>query len=571
VKKYQIILIILIFFFGLNAEVFSQAQLLKAIEKTDELFDGQKAYNHLDSIRKTAKLTPKVKLVLLQKLTQRSLEINDYKLLSKFSIQGIELSRQLQKDSLQAYFYKFLGISQVYSKKPEAGILSWKKSAQIAKKANQPYIEATNYNNIGGTLIDLKQFKEAEKYLLLSIELSEKNGKWSLRNKLLSNRLLATLYTRTNRRKEAAPIYEKVQKAAYELQDTNLICSNLVFHAQFLYENKKINEALKKTEEALRLIEPYGDKNSLMTTLIFHSSMLANAGRYKEAYEAHVRTFSLFQESYKAENQVQINELETKFKTKEIEEQKKLSDAKSLAEKRQKENYLILLILLVSLVLIAFLVLYLRNTKKNAAIKLRFQEERLASIIEGQEQERARIAKELHDGIVQDLTLLKMEMVNQNLAPLATIKLDKITKEVRELSYQMMPVTLRELGLISALEELLHRSLSKNGIAFEFEHFNYEERLSDKIEVCVYRICQELLNNVLKHAGASRVSVMLRKTDSQLTFIFEDNGKGFDLSSAKKGIGLESLNSRIAFLNGNLEIDSSEQKGTTAFIRIPIA
>jgi len=170
VKKYQIILIILIFFFGLNAEVFSQAQLLKAIEKTDELFDGQKAYNHLDSIRKTAKLTPKVKLVLLQKLTQRSLEINDYKQLSKFSIQGIELSRQLQKDSLQAYFYKFLGISQVYSKKPEAGILSWKKSAQIAKKANQPYIEATNYNNIGGTLIDLKQYKEAEKYLLLSIE-----------------------------------------------------------------------------------------------------------------------------------------------------------------------------------------------------------------------------------------------------------------------------------------------------------------------------------------------------------------------------------------------------------------
>lgn len=568
-KKVQLI-IILSFFIGLTSQVFSQSKLLETIEKTDELFDSQQAFDRLDSIRKKSKLTPKVKLVLLQKLSQRSLEINDYKLLSKFSINGIDLARKLKNDSLHAYFYKFLGISQVYSKKPEIAIESWKKSARIAKKANQPYLEVTNYNNIGGTLIDMNQFEEAEKYLQLSINLSEQNGKWSLRNKLLSYRLMATLYDRTNRRRQAGPIYEKVNKAAYELMDTNLICSNLVFHAAFFQKMGEMDKAIEKTQEALRLIEPYGDKNSLMTTLLFHSSMLSKAGRYKEAYEHYVRAFTLFQENYKAENQLQINQLETQFKTKEIAEAKKLSDAKSLAEKRQKENYLILLILIVSIVLIAFLIIYLRNTKKNTAIKLRFQEERLASIIEGQEQERARIAKELHDGIVQDLTVLKMEMSNQNQESESINKLDKITKEVRELSYQMMPVTLREMGLISAIEELLHRSLSKNGIAFEFEYFNYKDRLSDKIEVSVYRICQELLNNVLKHAGASRVSVVIRKSDSQLTFIFEDNGKGFDVSNSKKGIGLESLNSRIAFLNGNLEIDSSEKKGTTAFIRIPV-
>lgn len=566
----KIFLLFLICSFWLSSTIFSQPKQLTAIEKTDELFDSQQAYNLLDSIRKTAKLTPTVKLVLLQKLAQRSLEINDFKMLSTYSIQGIQLSRHLQKDSLHAYFYKFLGISQVYSKKPEMAIENWKKSAAIAKKANEPYIQVTNYNNIGGTLIDMNQFEEAEKYLLQSIELSEKNGKWSLRNKLLSTRLLATLYDRTNRQKQAEPIYEKVQLAAYELEDTNLICSNLVFHATFLAKIGKADKALEKTTEALRLIEPYGDNNSLMTTLQFHSSMLSKAGRYKEAYETYGRAFSLFQENYKAENQLQINQLETQFKTKELEEAKKLADAQSLAEKRQKENYLILLVLIISLIFIALLLLYLWNEKRNAQLQLRFQQERLASVIEGQEQERSRIAKELHDGIVQDLTVLKMEMSQQNPASETTEKLDKLTKEVRELSYQMMPVTLREMGLIAAIEELLHRSLSKNGIAFEFEHFNYEKRLSEKIEVSVYRICQELLNNVLKHAGANRVHVILRKTENQLTFIFEDNGKGFDTTNAKKGIGLESLNSRIAFLNGNLEIDSSEQKGTTAFIRIPV-
>ena len=568
-KKIQLI-IILSFFIGITFQVFSQSKLLKTIEQTDELFDSQQAFNRLDSIRKKSKLTPREKLVLLQKLSQRSLEINDYKLLSKFSINGIDLARKLKNDSLHAYFYKFLGISQVYSKKPEMAIENWKKSARIAKKANQPYLEVTNYNNIGGTLIDMNQFEEAEKYLQKSIDLSEKNGKWSLRNKLLSYRLMATLYDRTNRQKQAGPIYEKVNKAAYELMDTNLICSNLVFHAAYLEKQGNLNSAIEKTAEALHLIEPYGDKNSLMTTLLFHSKMLSKAGRYKEAYEFYVKAFILFQENYKAENQLQINQLETQFKTKEIAEAKKLSDAKSLAEKRQKENYLILLVLVVSIVLIAFLVLYLRNTKKNAAIKLRFQEERLASIIEGQEQERARIAKELHDGIVQDLTVLKMEFLNINLDKKLSENLDKITKEVREISYQMMPVTLRELGLINALEELFHRSFSKNGMAYEFEHFNYDVRLSEKIEVSVYRICQELINNVLKHADANRVSVILRKTEKQLTLIFEDNGKGFNPKISKQGIGLSSLNSRIEFLKGNLEFDSSSDKGTTAFIRIPI-
>ena len=110
-KKVQLI-IILSFFIGLTSQVFSQSKLLKTIEQTDELFDSQKAFNRLDSIRKKSKLTPKEKLVLIQKLSQRSLEINDYKKLSNFCIQGINLTKAGQNDSLQAYFYKFLAISQ---------------------------------------------------------------------------------------------------------------------------------------------------------------------------------------------------------------------------------------------------------------------------------------------------------------------------------------------------------------------------------------------------------------------------------------------------------------------------
>lgn len=551
-------------------DAYAQKPLRKVIEQTDEIRESQLAYNKLDSIYQKSTMHPDVKLLLLQKLVQRTLEINDYQRLSKYSIEGIELSRSLKQDSAQAHFYKALGISQIYSKKPEQAIETWKKSAEIAKNGKHHFLEATNYNNIGGTLIDLNQYEEAEIYLLKSIELSERNGAPSLRNKVLSLRLLATLYDRTNRDEKAAEIYEKVQVIAYEMADTNLICSNLVFHATLLKDYGKIDDALLKTREALRLIEPYGDKNSLMTTLSLYSYLLSIDGQFEEAYKMMTKLYGLSVEIYTEENQRQINDLETRFKTKELEESKKLSDANSLAEKRKKESYLYLLIAVFAVSLLLFLGFFLISSRRRAQLKIQFQEERLSSIIEGQEQERTRIAKDLHDGIVQDLTVLKMEMMSHDQMPEICSKLDAITKEVREISYQMMPVTLRELGLIKALEELFVRSLSKNNIHVEFQFFNYDERLSEKIEVSVYRICQELINNVIKHANASSVSIVLRKSEKQLTFIFEDNGKGFDLKQAKSGIGMASLNSRIDFLNGKIEFETTENAGTIAFIRIPL-
>lgn len=553
-----------------SPKIWSQAGLKKIIEQTDEIYDSQVAFDKLDSLYKNANIQAETKINLLQKLVQRSLEINDYKQLSAFSIEGVELARTLKKDSAQAHFYKALGLSQIYSHKPEQAIETWKKSAEIAKNGNHRYLEATNYNNIGGTLIDLNKFEEAEIYLLKSIDLSEKNGAPSLRNKVLSFRLLATLYDRTNRDEKASQIYEKVQVLAYEMADTNLICSNLIFHATLLKDYGEIDGALLKTREALRLIEPYGDKNSLMTTLSLFSYLLSVDGQFEEAFQMKSKLYELSVEIYKEENQKQINDLETRFKTRELEESKKLSDANSLAEKRKKESYFYLLISVIAGSLLLFLTFFLFSFKKNAKLKIRFQEERLASIIEGQEQERSRIAKELHDGIVQDLTVLKMELMSNNQIQDTQSKLDAITKEVRDISYQMMPVTLRQLGLVKALEELFERSLSKNNIGFEFQYFNYEERISEKIEVSVYRICQELVNNVVKHAKASSVSVVLRKSEKQLTLVFEDNGLGFDLNRAKSGIGMASLNSRIDLLHGKIEFETTENSGTIAFIRIPL-
>jgi signal transduction histidine kinase len=189
---------------------------------------------------------------------------------------------------------------------------------------------------------------------------------------------------------------------------------------------------------------------------------------------------------------------------------------------------------------------------------------------EAQENERTRIAKELHDGIVQDLTILKLNLTNNNYKEEIEPKLTKITKELREISYQMMPIALKELGLIPALEDLFERSFTQRGIAFNFEAFLLENRLDEKIEVNIYRICQELINNSLKHANATEINIILRQKNQLLTLIFEDNGQGFDISKVKQGIGLTSLKDRLEAIHGQIEFDSTINKGTTAFVKIVV-
>jgi signal transduction histidine kinase len=202
--------------------------------------------------------------------------------------------------------------------------------------------------------------------------------------------------------------------------------------------------------------------------------------------------------------------------------------------------------LAVSLLAVLIITLvYFFNKKKQADAKIESQKLIVSSILETEEKERSRIAKDLHDGIVQDLTAIKLDiksMVQQapeNIQTQLNRVLDNVdvtSKEVREISYQMMPVTLRELGLLKAIQELLNRSLNKNNIQFDLNTFGIEERLSEKIETTVYRICQELINNTIKHSQANSVSLLLQLKNNILQLTYEDDGVGFNSTTVKKAL-----------------------------------
>jgi len=207
----------------------------------------------------------------------------------------------------------------------------------------------------------------------------------------------------------------------------------------------------------------------------------------------------------------------------------------------------------------------------------------LKAVFDATEEERKRIAKELHDGIGQQMSGLKLAWGNLKekisiVAPSETEVLQKLSKilddaanEVRSISHQMMPRALQENGIVSALNDMLEKSLSLSNIKYEFIQNVDQQRFNERIELSLYRICQELINNIIKHSGANQVNIQLVKSKSFIALIIEDNGKGFNFESAKKdGIGMLNMNSRVNTLNGEINFEPGPNTGTLATIRIPL-
>ncbi len=204
----------------------------------------------------------------------------------------------------------------------------------------------------------------------------------------------------------------------------------------------------------------------------------------------------------------------------------------------------------------------------------------LESMINGQEIERTRIANDLHDSLGGLLSTLKLQydalqMDHKKLGTDGAYQkiynlIDHACDEVRDIARNLKPASLEKIGLTAAINDLINR-YSANGNPEIFLHSNrIDDILTNDKKLHVYRIVQELLNNTLKHAEATELDVQLTRREKELFLKVEDNGKGFDEHKVKKGLGLENIRSRLNMLNGELELDSSPNKGTSVMINIPL-
>jgi two-component system, NarL family, sensor histidine kinase DevS len=205
----------------------------------------------------------------------------------------------------------------------------------------------------------------------------------------------------------------------------------------------------------------------------------------------------------------------------------------------------------------------------------------LRRVVAGQEVERRRLARELHDETGQALTSILLglravdeagssESVKSAVADLRELVVETL-QDVRRLAVQLRPKALDDFGLVAALERLGQTFTEGSGIDVHLEARLGDTRLPAEVETTVYRIVQEALTNVVKHAEATNVSILLVRRDGIVTAVFEDDGRGFDREAVRSdSLGLEGMRERVALHDGRLTVETAEGSGTTLRIEVPL-
>jgi two-component system NarL family sensor kinase len=214
-----------------------------------------------------------------------------------------------------------------------------------------------------------------------------------------------------------------------------------------------------------------------------------------------------------------------------------------------------------------------------------FKQQELATkaVFTAEENERQRIAKDLHDGVGQLMSAAKMNLsaiknelnfetnIQQQSFEKTIQLVDESCKEVRAVSHNMMPNALLKSGLISGIRDFVNK-LDSRVIKINLFTDGLNEKLDENIEMVLYRVIQECVNNVIKHAEATHLDISMIKDEDGISVSIEDNGKGFNIKDKNnfEGIGLKNIITRIQYLKGTVEWDSSIGKGTVVTIQLPI-
>jgi len=217
----------------------------------------------------------------------------------------------------------------------------------------------------------------------------------------------------------------------------------------------------------------------------------------------------------------------------------------------------------------------------NAMVERLTEERRLGAVrvVDAQERERLRIARALHDEAGQTLTAVALEIERaadaaepderRRLSALAA-ELHSTLDEIRRISRELRPEALDDLGLINALIALCRRSSVQGGIRVEHDLTTDLPALSSDLELVVYRVAQEALTNVLRHAGASRCRVSLARVDDEIELMIEDDGQGLPTITPRETVGIEGMRERALLVRGTLSIDAGAGGGTRVRLRAPI-
>jgi signal transduction histidine kinase len=550
----------------------------------------------------------------------------NYRKATKYFGEAMKLREQLNDLPGQASLYNKLGIIDQKQGRLKEALQNQIAALKMYEQLGQDKWIGYSLNNIAIIHQNLGNLEKSLKYHEKGLEYRVKMGDEAGEANSLSN--MANVYAKMYDTTRAIAYYEKALAISRQLKNEEYISAILSNMGNIYMAKKEFKKALTFYSESLEIRERLGDNKGISSTLSRMGSLYTEIGRYQDAAMALNRALEISKKILVIEEELsallglaklkaltnqtdsaiilmklyiatndsvyserikqQILDVQSQYETDKLEQdlemvkqEKQFTEIKLIQRKTQ---LWLLVFIIISMTGAGIFLFYRHQQRQKAAAdaeKIRQQEARMSAVFQAQEEERRRIAKELHDGVGQTLIALKMNYhklsfkatsrdLAQDLKRLHTM-LDNASAEVRTISHQMMPVELEQFGLVPAIENLLKMNFENAPLQYHFEHSGFDNRISDQIELALFRILQELVSNVIKHAQATFLNVQLIKLKTHVVLNVSDNGIGFDVDATEKnGIGLLNIASRIDAIKGHLNYESAPGTGTSVTIRIPL-
>lgn len=551
---------------------------------------------------------------------------------------GIPFARLLKDTVREARTLANIGNAYLHKKDKATAIEYYLKAAKTWEICSDQQYLTLLYSNINALLDEQKEHTRALEFGNKAIALAKKiDDEFSLVNGLVN---LSTTYSHLGQHEKEYELLEQALPLAKKNEDLDQIATTYHNMGDYYYEKNDFSSALEKYLESYSYVEQMGNKYHLceictVLALAYHklnqdgkalqyilqAEQLAEevgvrvklkeiyltraeieqkAGNYRLASEYYSKALTVSDSLFKTETSEKVAEAEARYqnekKQQEIVRLGKDTQIKSLIIKQKSTLNYFLVASIAALMLVGFLVYRnLRHRNLLAKQQDEMQQQRIRelekdkqlvavdSMLKGQEEERSRLAKDLHDGLGGLLSGVKFSLSNMKDNLIITPDnmtvfersldmIDTSIKELRRVAHNMMPEMLTKFGLDEALKEYCNSINSTRLINVKYQSHGMEGRIDKSTEIIIYRIIQELLNNILKHAAATEAFVQLIREDSRLNVVVEDNGKSFDIALLKnnKGAGLTSIQSRVDYLKGQLDIHSEKDKGTLVNIEFNV-
>ncbi|MCJ7468591.1 MAG: sensor histidine kinase [Maribacter sp.] len=518
--------------------------------------------------------------------------LSDFQLATEYYLKALKIAEDVNDKRLQRIANNNLASIFINLKEYEKGKHYAEKSLTLAKELNNAYAISSSTFNIATAELYLKEYDKALKQYSEIIEIGQSTDDYIV---ILDGWLgMADVYNAQDKASQALNYYTKVidlsqQKEAPEYRMYAYMGLADLFKKSRQYERSKYNILL-----GIGLAQKLGTKYELKDLYQKASELAEETNRFDEALDFR-KQYEILNDSIVGEkSKSNIGLLEAKFESEKKEsmisnlEYNRKIQALSINQKNTL-NYLLFGII-ITLLLLSFLsyrTYHHKQKLQDHRINELETEKQLAAteaVLKGEEQERTRLAKDLHDGLGGMLSGIKysfqtikgnmvMTQENQQVFERSMDMLDSSIQEMRRVAHNMMPESLLKFGLDTALKDYCNHINKTGAVKINYLSMGMEEAAIDQtVAITIYRITQELINNILKHAAAENVIVQVTKTGTQLVVTVEDDGQGFDtlILDRSKGIGWTNIGHRVEFLKGSLNVDSEYSKGTSVHIEITV-